>query len=631
MQPPASPIYQFGDFELDALKRVLVSRTTGQTVDITGRVIEALIYLVERAGQLVEKKALMDALWPHVVVEDGNLTQTIHVLRRALGEQAGEHRYIATVPGRGYRFVAEVKVRAPEVAAASSIDAPPSPRRPARAWAWGAAIAVVVVGLIAGAMYRAREATPAAGNAPAATAQPSIAVLAFVDMSESQDQAHFADGLSEEILNILARADALRVIARTSSFSFRGQNADIRTIAQRLSVTHVLEGSIRKAGDRVRITAQLIDAADSAHMWSDTFDRDLDDIFGVQREIATAVADALHVTLRPVSATRAETDSTQAYEHYLQGRHLFHRRSGSDVLQAKAHFEEAVRIDPEYGRAWAALAGVYMVAGHEGLDLPNALANWGIAVQRATTLSPDLAEGHMRAAQYHWRMGDSKTAWKHLELAMSLDPQDPLLLGMEVSQAIREGRMDDAIKLQKNLVAADPLSAVNRGNLGGLLMVAGQYDEAQREMERSLELSPAMTHSMANIADVLLLQARYDEALNVAKRMPPGFQQDQRLALIHFARGAVDEGESLLARLQEGAAAPDADYELAIAIAEIHALRKDADGAFQWLNTARGRAQSQHGAMGTYVLYDGLQVSPFLKPLRADSRWQAFRPPDKAE
>lgn len=622
-RPTAHPIYQFGDFELDTLKRVLVSRVTGQPVDITGRVVEALVYLVEHAGELVEKKALMHALWPHVVVEDGNLTQTIHVLRRALGEQAGEHRYIATVPGRGYRFIAEVRTQGSEL-----IIAPETPRRPARTLAWGAvAIAVLLMGLVAGSMFLGRDRAPAVAARVVAEAQPSIAVLPFVDMSESQDQEHFAEGLSEEVLNLLARADALRVIARTSSFSFRDENVDIGTIAKRLSVTHVLEGSVRKSGERVRITAQLIDGATSAHVWSDTFDRDLTDIFGVQREIATAVADALHVTLRSPMPTRAETRSPQAYEHYLQGRHLFNRRSGSDMLQAKAHFETAVQIDPGYGRAWSALAGVYLVARYEGLDLPDAMRNWGIAVERATTLSPDLAEGHVRAAQYYWHAGDAKAARVHFERATMLDPQEPLLISMAMSQAIAEGRLDEVIERQKKLVAADPLSAINRGNLGGYLMLAGRFSEAQREFERSLELSPAMTQTMASIADVLVLQARHDEALTVAARMPVGDAREQRLALIHFARGDVGEGEILLAKLRDRAAT--ADFDVALSIAEVYAVRNDADNAFTWLDTARRRAQIQHGEMGPWVLYDRLQVSAYLNPLRTDPRWQGLRPPEE--
>ncbi len=626
--PPAHQILEFGEFEFDTLRRVLVSRVTGQPVDVGGRVVEALVYLLERPGQLIEKKALMDALWPHVVVEDGSLTQTIHTLRRALGEKAGDHRYIATVPGRGYRFIAEVRVREPGI----TVTEPP-PRRPARALAWAAVgFAILVIGALAFLLSRggsqpdtAAAKPPAAG--PAAAAQPSIAVLPFVDMSASEDQAHFADGLSEEILNQLTRADALRVIARTSSFSFKDQNADIRTIAQRLEVTHVLEGSVRKSGDRVRITAQLIDGATSGHLWSDTYDRDVQDVFGVQREIAVAVADALDVTIRGAAPTRAETRSTMAYEHYLQGRHLFHRRSGTDLRQAQAHFDEAVRIDPEYGRAWAALAGVYMVARFEGVDFPDANENWRKAAERAVAVSPDLGEAHLRAAQFHWHNGDEATGFAYRARALELDPQDPLLLGVPVSDAIKAGDLDKAIELQKKVVAVDPLSATTRGNLGVMLATAGRYVEAQRELERSLELSPAAVPSMSNIAEILVLQGRPEEALAVLSRMPDSALRDSRFAMAHFALGELRDAEARLARLIEAATRQTSDFGLAITVAEVFAARKDVNAAFEWLDAARRRALAQPGGkMAHWVVYERLHLAPHLRPLRADPRWGRLRP-----
>ena len=437
MQPQQTHlIYEFGDFELDALRRVLVSRADGQQVEVTGRVLEALVYFVERPGQLIDKKVLIEALWPHVVVEEGSLTQTIHTLRRALGERPGEHRYIATVPGRGYRFVAEVNVRAAQAKSEAAPRSPPSPA-PSR-WSKkilvGAALSLAMLTLIALLVLRGRGQPT---EEMATRVPPSIAVLAFVDMSTEQDQESFAEGLSEEILNLLAHSDTLRVIARTSSFSFKGQNADVRTIAQRLAVTHVLEGSVRKSGERVRITAQLIDGATSAHVWSETYDRNVQDVFGVQTAIATAVADALQIKLRSSDVPRrAETSSTQAYESYLQGRHLFNRRSGSDLVQAKTHFEQAVKIDPGYARAWAALAGVYLVMHYEGPELPDAMSKWREAAQRAVALAPDLAEANVRAAQYYWQTGDLETAHMLLARAKAVDPADPLVVGMSMSDAI---------------------------------------------------------------------------------------------------------------------------------------------------------------------------------------------------
>jgi TolB-like protein/DNA-binding winged helix-turn-helix (wHTH) protein len=607
-------IYEFGDFELDARRRVLVSRADGQQVNITGRVLEALVHLVERPGQLVEKNALIEALWPHVVVEEGNLTQTIHTLRRVLGEKPGEHRYIATVPGRGYRFVAEVKVRTEQ----TKLDVVPS-RRPKIVLA-GAALSIILLIVVAVLAWRGFD-QPV--EEAAVRAQPSIAVLPFVDMSVEQDQQYFAEGLSEEILNLLAQTDALRVIARTSSFSFKDQKADIGTIAQRLAVTHVLEGSVRKSGERVRITAQLIDGSTSAHVWSDTFDRDVHDIFGVQREIASAVADALHVTLSRVGPRRAETTSTQAYEHYLQGRHLFNRRSAGDLLQAKSHFEQAVQIDPSYGRAWTALAGVYFVARYADVQLPDERQNWPVAAERALALAPDSAEAHVRAAQYYRHARDLNAMRTHFARAEALDPGDPLVVGLSVADAVAEGRLEDAIELQKRMVSVDPLSASQRGNLGSLLMVVGRLPEAEAELERALELSPAGTYMIEGIADVLILQGRLDEALNVIPRIPAGYRQDKRFALVHLARGEESQGNAMLSRLLVLAQTPDSDPTVAVAVAEVYAARNDTDSAFKWLDTARRHSKSQpKSRLPRWSMREELQHAPFLKSLHADPRWR---------
>jgi len=551
---------------------------------------------------------------PHVIVEEGSLTQTIHTLRRALGERPGEHRYIATVPGRGYRFVAEVNVRPVQAKSEAA------PLRWSKTVLVRTALSLAMLTLIVLLVLRGHgqptEEKPA-------RVPPSIAVLPFVDMSMGQDQEHFAEGLSEDILSLLAHSDTLRVIARTSSFSFKSQNADVRTIAQRLAVTHVLEGSVRKSGERMRITAQLIDGATGAHVWSETYDRDMQDVFGVQREIASAVAGALQITLRSGDGPkRAETSSTQAYESYLQGRHLFNRRSGSDLLLAKTHFEQAVQIDPGYARAWAALAGVYYVARYEKLELPDAPSKWRQAAQRAVELAPDLAEANVRAAQYYWQTGDLDAANRLCARAVAIDPADPLVIGISLSDAIAEGRIEDAVDLQRRLTATDPLSATERSNLGGLLMMAGHLDEAQVELERSLELSPAGLSTRQDITDVLILQRRTDEALKAIRQLPAGRSRDARLALAYFVRGDVVEGDAMLASLLAQGKAPGAGSEVALDIAGVYAVKNDPDHAFEWLDLARRRLYSEHVPTPGKELKWSLQTSPFLKTLHADPRWK---------
>ena len=378
-------------------------RSTDSLVQVTGRVFDTLLYFVEHAGQLLDKRTLMEALWPNVVVEESNLTQTIHTLRRVLGERPEEHRFIVTVPGRGYRFVADVKVRAaaaPERIAAETQGK--ADRAPLDRWRMPAFVAVSLV-LAAALLLVSRWPGPTP-RTPPEQRSPSIAVLPFVDMSPEGDQRYFSDGLSEEILNLLAQSSALRVIARTSSFSFRDQNADIATIADKLNVTHVLEGSVRKSGERIRITAQLVDATNSAHLWSQTYDRGVKDIFAVQTEIAASVAESLRVTLTGSGRPGlGETSNTQAFERYLQGRYFFNRRGASDVARAKDYFEQALQIDPGYGRAWTGLAGAYFVADDADKRIAeHALEKWREAVEKAVTLSPNLVEAHVRAAQYYW-------------------------------------------------------------------------------------------------------------------------------------------------------------------------------------------------------------------------------------
>jgi TolB-like protein len=240
-------LYEFGEFQLDAGRGVLRSSRDGKPLELTSKALSTLLYLLEHAGQVVEKGALFAAVWPNVVVEEGNLTQTVHVLRRALGEHPDDHRFIVTVPRRGYRFVADV-------------------RRETRA---------------------------------VATPRPihSIAVLPFTDLSPEGDNDYFSDGLSEEVVNFLAQSPDLQVTARTSSFSFRNQSVDIATIAEKLNVRYVVEGSVREVGKRVRITVQLVEASSSSYVWSHTYERDVDDAFAVQAEIAAAVVQALRAHL----------------------------------------------------------------------------------------------------------------------------------------------------------------------------------------------------------------------------------------------------------------------------------------------------------------------------------------------
>jgi tetratricopeptide (TPR) repeat protein len=270
------------------------------------------------------------------------------------------------------------------------------------------------------------------------------------------------------------------------------------------------------------------------------------------------------------------------------------------------------------------LAGAYFVLHYEGGDPPDAMQKWQEAAERAVALAPDLAEGHIRLAQYEMQLGKEDVARVHFARATQLDPDDPLVLSMGLSDAIYEGRIADAIAIQRRVVAADPLSASHRLNLGAMLTVAGRLPEALTEMERSLELSPASESSLMGVADALILQGRADEAFKVIGQMPDGFRRDERLALAHFVKGEDTEGESLLGRMRTLALRGDADSELRVAIAEVYAFRKDADRAFEWLERARPLSGGPLTLMPGWDLRETIQATAYFNPIHADPRWNTF-------
>jgi TolB-like protein/Tfp pilus assembly protein PilF len=558
------------------------------------------------------------------VVEEGNLTQTIYTLRRLLGEHPDDHRYIVTVPGRGYRFVADVKsVATVEPAMA---EAPAESRsRGARSRSFAPyALAVVLLATV-GALLYATLRSQAETGPTAQPVAPSIAVLAFADMSPQKDQEHFADGLSEEILNLLAQSPALRVIARTSSFAFKHQNADIATIADKLNVTHVLEGSVRKSGERIRITAQLVDGATSAHLWSATYDRDATHAFDVQTDIATAVAKALQVTLKvgPGSG-EGETTNSLAYESYLHGRHLLSRRGTSDVARAKEYFAQAVRLDPGYARAWAGLAGTIYMTEEPDRNVPaDEMQEWRHAVERALALGPNLIEAHVRAYQYYALTGNAAAADEHFKRAATLNPSDPWVLA-GLMPSLADGGLSKVIELQRRVVVQDPLSAVARGNLAVFLMAAGQWEEAKAEYAKALELSPASPLLRRDVAKILVLQGRPDEALAAAGQLPEGPLRDQCLALAYQASGQSAAADAALARLIAVGEQHGTDAEFKINIAEVYAYRGKRDEAFKWLARMSEQTRDEHAIEPGWWSRQELPLSPFLKPLNRDPRWQSL-------
>lgn len=594
----------------------------GTRIRLQDQPLHILEELLARPGEVVTREQLIVRLWPKGVVDfDTALNAAVRRLRAALGDEVEKPRYIETIPRRGYRFIGTV-VPPGLPAPGGAVERAPSGGEPSRRRWHRPAIASLLLVLGIGAIVwyaQDQEVTAPVSESPPPTQATvkSIAVLPFVDLSPEQDQQYFADGLSQELLNLLAQTRQLRVTARTSSFSFKGENVDIATVAKKLNVTHVIEGSVRKSGNRVRITAQLIDAATSSHLWSQTYDRELDDIFEVQTDIAASVANALRVALGD-NARPSVPGNAQAYEHLLRAHFFFQRRAPGDVERAGQYYQQALEIDPDFARAWAGLAGVYWIQTTDGVFARDTgLEKVRDAAERALALDPALAEAHFRLANYLWAIGDSSSsAAEHVRKATALEPNNPLALGYATRAAVEDGQFDEAIELLRRAVAADPLSAVYRGNLATHLFLFGRLDEAKSEQLKVLELDP--TRPADIVGFVLILKRQFDEALGLIESWPEGEHRTQCLALVYHGLGRKDDADAALEALIKSSGTIE-PYRLA----EVYAYRGEIEEAFKWLQTATENYRDQPFRAGRGPPWI-MRLSPFLKSLHTDARWDAW-------
>jgi TolB-like protein/DNA-binding winged helix-turn-helix (wHTH) protein/Flp pilus assembly protein TadD len=613
------------------LKDVRVAPATGELAGPGGReqvdpkVMGVLLALARRAGELVSRDALLHTLWPGAVVTDDVLSRCVYKLRVHLLEAGGHPTYkamIETLPKRGYRLAC---LPAPADGVFEPADArPQGASGKSRIAVAGMAVLLVIAAATWWTLGARRDSAPAPYAALAAAIPPkSIAVLPFADMSAERDQEYFGDGIAEEILNLLAQSPELKVIARTSSFSFKGSTADIETIAARLGVAHVLEGSVRKFGKRVRITAQLVDARDSSHLWSDTYDRELDDLLLVQTEIASAVADVLKAALLDDGAAdRRRPQDSKAYEQYLRARFMFNRRAPGDLLAARETYNRATKIDPAFAPAWVGLAATYIVQSAQGqIPAGEGMALGLAAVERALELDPRLPEAHLRAATLHVMKGNLEAAARHARTAEALDPKNPLLLSMRAGGELDKGDHASAIALLEQVVAVDPLSLVHRVNLASMYFGAGRLEDARNAYQVVRELNPAYTaRTDARLGQILVLEGRHAEAVELVDAIPESEGRNMVLAMAGPGLGREAEALAALERLLEANSS-----EAAFCLADLYAYRGDAEESLRWLAESERRLRAELGPVQSPRRWASLAfTSAFLRPLHADPRWTAL-------
>ena len=449
-------------------------------------------------------------------------------------------------------------------------------------------------------------------------AVPSIAVLPFVNLSSDKEQEYFSDGITEEILNALAQVEGLHVAGRTSSFYFKGKNEDLASIGAKLHVATLLEGSVRKSGDHVRIAAQLINAADGYHLWSNQYDRDLTDIFKVQGELATAVVEALKVKLLPGSSTSLRwfrpASNPEAHRLFLLGRSLLVTQNTEEgIRRAEEALEKAVAIESSYGPAWnylAILRGNKALNGPPGERMSHARASLD-AVEKSLALDP--ADAHalvIRAWMRGFVFWDWIPAQKDLDRATQLAPDSGPVLHLRATVLPKLGRLKEAIATMQKVVRSDPLNVVSWANLGGSLTWDGQFAAARDALQRSAEISPDSLYAESGLADLDLLEGHAAEAL---ARYETLHGDEERLAGIAYSQhGLLHEKEALAAldalKALDGGTHP---YR----VATVHAWRGEREEAFQWLR----RAFLQHDIELRFINMD-----PFLRGVRGDPRYTAL-------
>jgi TolB-like protein/Tfp pilus assembly protein PilF len=436
----------------------------------------------------------------------------------------------------------------------------------------------------------------------------SIAVLPFIDMSAGQDQEYMSDGIAEELLNLLAKIPELRVISRSSAFSYKGKDIKLAEVARQLNVAHILEGSVRKSGNQVRITAQLIEARSDTHLWSETYDRKLDDIFAIQDEIAAQVVEQLKITLLGEAPKVKQTDP-ETFALFLQARYLGLRGTAESFEQSNALYEQALVIDPNYAAAWAGLArncinqtvnGLRPI--HEGYALAREM------LQKALALDPEYAPAHARLgyiAMYY--DNDLAAAARHMEHALALEPANLDIIGNTASLLVNLGRVAEAIVLQQYVTTQDPISATRNSNLSYFHRLAGHWEKAIASNRTSLQLSPNYIGAHYEIGVALLFNGEAEAALEEMLQEPSEPFRLAGLAMAHHALGQAAESDAALAQLI-------AKYEVEwiYRISTVMAYRNESDRAFERLAKV-----VEYGS-------DGLAMVPtdnLFANIHADPRW----------
>ena len=484
---PVQRLYRFGDFTLDAHTGELARN--GNRTPLREQPLQLLLALLERPGELVSREELIGRLWePNTFVDfDRGLNKAVNHLREALGDSAEHPQFIETLPRKGYRFVGQLaeESRSPEPV--------PQPIQPARSkhglWiAVPVILALVVMALVANlGSLRTRIMSHLHPGPPQIS---SIAVIPLESLSGDREQEYFADGLTDELITDLAKMGSTRVTSRASIIRYKGTKESIQEIGRELNADAIVEGTVTRSGNRVRITAQLIQVSTDMHLWAEAYEQNLGEALDLQRQVAADITHKVDLMIRPLESSSPV--NPQAYGLYLKGRYFFYQYSSHGWQQAIDHFRQAIAIDPNFAPAYSGLADTYLVAGAYGMFTPQeALVQGKAAAQKALQLDDKLASAHYAlATAYTWYDWDWRSAEKEFQRALALNPEDALGRNWYGGYLSLLGRHSEAIDQHERARQIEPFSLIVNANLARALYWGRRYDEAIAQARKTLDLDP---------------------------------------------------------------------------------------------------------------------------------------------
>jgi len=465
---PPTRFYEFGRFRLDAGGRLLFC--DGERIALSPKAVELLVALVEARGNPLTKEELLQKVWADTVVEEGSLTSHISLLRKALGEGSDRCQLIETLPKRGYRFVGQVK------------------------------------------------------DVEKAQKRVMLAILPFENLSGGEKHDYFSEGLTEEMITQLARLspDRMGVIARTSAMHYQNTTKTIQQIAQELAVSHVLEGSVRRSGDRVRITAQLIRVSDETHLWAESYERNLDDLLALQIEVARTIAREIEIKLTPREKSRLErvaSVSAEAYEEYLKGRHFWYQRTEQGMRRSIDCFQSAIRHEPGYAAAYDGVADAYTMLACRGIaPARETFHKAKMAARQALEIDPDLGEAYASLAHVRLHDWDWVGLEQDFKRAIELNPGHAIAYYWYAEYLMAMGRAEESIGRVRESQRVDPLNSVLNASAGMILYLARRYDEALEELGKALEIDPGHFLLHFRVGLVLQQQAKFEDAVEAMRK-----------------------------------------------------------------------------------------------------------------